>query len=208
MLNPENLAPVTVTDAIARRRSIRSYTTEPIAESTVRALVHAAVHAPTAMHNEPWLFAIVQDPVALRRYSDVAKATLIEEAHVYQNLHYPALKSKNGDFLKALQRPDFNIFYDAGTLIVICAAISNAFTTADCWLAAENLMLAAVGMGLGTCCVGSALPALNAQTVKTELGIPSDVSAIAAIVVGVPAEAPLPSGRKVPTFLGWKKGAA
>lgn len=46
---------------------------------------------------------------------------------------------------------------------------------ADCWLAAENLMLSACALGLGTCCIGSAIPALNSPEAKSELGISADV---------------------------------
>lgn len=52
--------------------------------------------------------------------------------------------------------PKFKIFYDAGTLILICVARSNDFVAADCWLAAEHLMLAAGAEGLGPCCIGFA----------------------------------------------------
>jgi hypothetical protein len=35
------------------------------------------------------------------------------------------------------------LFYDAGTRVANCAAPIREFASADCWLAAENLMLAA-----------------------------------------------------------------
>lgn len=196
---------MTIADAIASRRSVRSYTRDVVSAAAVRALLQAAVQAPTAMHVEPWLFAVVQDRAALKRYSDAGRATLVKEAELYRDLHDPSLTPKDGGFLKALASPDFNIFYDAGTLILICARQTNPFVTADCWLAAENVMLAAASLGLGTCCIGSALPAMNSADMKAELVIPPDVSVIAAIIVGVPAEAPSPSGRKAPVVLTWKR---
>ncbi len=48
---------VTLTEAITHRRSIRSYSPEPIGDASVRVLLDAAVQAPTAMHAEPWVFA-------------------------------------------------------------------------------------------------------------------------------------------------------
>jgi nitroreductase len=79
----------------------------------------------------------------------------------------------------------------------------GTFVTADCWLAAENLMLAACAMGLGTCCIGFAVPVLNAPDVKRELGIPADVTAVAPIIVGVPRDATPPVPRKGPDVLRW-----
>jgi nitroreductase len=198
---PSSLALAT---AIASRRSIRSFRTDPVEPARVHALLRAAVMAPTAMHVEPWLFVVVQDRAMLKRISDIAKLTLVKEADLYRDLHDPSRSPKNGGFLKALGSPDFNVFYNAGTLVAICARATNPFVSADCWLAAENLMLSAVAEGLGTCCVGSALPGLNAPEVKAELSIPSDVTCVAAIVVGAPAALPPATARKEPVVLAWK----
>lgn len=48
-------------DAILMRRSVRAFTSQSLDESTIRALLDAAVQAPTAMHTEPWSFVVVQD---------------------------------------------------------------------------------------------------------------------------------------------------
>lgn len=196
---------IALATAIASRRSIRSFRPDPVEPARIHALLRSAVMAPTAMHVEPWLFVVVQDRAMLKRISDVAKLTLVKQAELYSDLHDPSRIPKNGGFLKALGSPDFNVFYNAGTLVAICAKATNPFVSADCWLAAENLMLAAVADGLGTCCVGSALPGLNAADVKAELGIPADVSCVAAIVVGAPAILPPATARKEPVVLSWKK---
>ena len=46
-----------------------------------------------------------------------------------------------------LARDDYNVFHHAGTLIVICAKPALHHAADDCFLAAQNLMLAAHGMG-------------------------------------------------------------
>ena len=48
-------------DAIYHRRAVRDYAPEKIDEAVIRKLLDAAVHAPTAIHEEPWAFAIIQD---------------------------------------------------------------------------------------------------------------------------------------------------
>jgi nitroreductase len=188
---------MTVMDAIYRRSSIRSYGPASVDRKAIQALLAAAVRAPTAVHQEPWAFAILQDRAALKRLSDRAKPLFLEEVH-RQHL------DRGGHALDVFASPGFNIFYDAGTLVVICARPEGAFIAADCWLAAENFMLAACAMGLGTCVIGSALPALNLPEGKMELGIPAEFTAIAPIIVGVPkAETPLVP-RKEPLVLSWK----
>jgi len=65
-------------------------------------------------------------------------------------------------------------------------------------------MLAACSMGLGTCVIGSSLPALKLSDVKAELGIPGDFSAVAPIIVGVPTGPTAPTPRKEPQVLPWR----
>jgi len=60
-------------------------------------------------------------------------------------------------------------------------------------------------LGLGSCCIGSAVPALNSPDVKAELKIPADVVAVVPIVVGIPEGAPSGVPRKDPEILCWKK---
>jgi len=190
-------APPNIMDAINHRRSVRSYLPQKLDRGIIRTLLAAAVRAPTAVHEEPWAFVILQDANALKRLSDRAKPLFVEEAH-------RAHLDRGGHALDIFRSPDFNIFYNASTLIIICGKLIGPFVIADCWLAAENLMLAACSMGLGTCVIGSALPALNTPDVKAEIGIPAEFSAVVPIIVGVPSgETPL-TPRKEPRVLSWK----
>ena len=196
--------PLSALDAIFLRRSVRSYTGQKLDEPTIRALLDAAVQAATAMHVEPWTFVVIQNDATLKRYSDRAKGSWAKEVIKYRDLHIPGDAAMGARFVDQFASPEFCIFYDAGTLIVICAKPMGPFVVADCWLAAANLMLAACAMGLGTCCIGSAVPELNTADAKTELGIPWDVTAVAPIIVGVPSGSAAPVSRKDAEILYWK----
>ncbi|HTR50354.1 MAG TPA: nitroreductase family protein [Kofleriaceae bacterium] len=194
---------MTAFDAIYARHATRSFTAEPIDEATIRDLLAAAVHAPTAMHLEPWAFVIVQDRALLQRISDRAKELALrapDEPH-RELARTPSAPRRAAQFAD----PAFNIFYDAGTLIVICGKPVGAFVAADCWLAAENVMIAATAMGLATCPIGFALAALADPAIKTELGIPADTTVFAPIIVGVPTAAAQPTTRREPLIWTWKK---
>jgi len=65
-------------------------------------------------------------------------------------------------------------------------------------MAAQNLMLAAYAMGLGTCCIGFARPWFNLAETKSELGIPKFHVPVTPIVVGYPREAAPRVPRKAP----------
>jgi len=193
-----SIGPMELLEAIYTRRATRSFLPEPVSDETVRRLLEVAVQAPSAMNAQPWRFVVIQDPVRLHRYSERAKALL---------LHRLGDDEKNRHYADRLSSPAFNIFYDAGTLIVICGAANEAYTQADCWLAAQNLQLAARALGLGTCCIGFAITALNDPEVKAELDIPTDVAAIAPVIVGTPRSAPGPVPRQAPHVLSWFRQA-
>jgi nitroreductase len=86
------------------------------------------------------------------------------------------------------------------------ATTPGRFVVADCWLAAENLMLTACALGLGSCVIGLAVDALNDDRMRRLLGLPPDFNAIAPIVVGTPADPARqrPTPRKPPRIVLWR----
>jgi nitroreductase len=184
-----------VMEAIYQRRAVRSYTSKPVARALIDKLLRAAVQAPSAMNQQPWAFVVIQDRALLRRYSDRAKAVFLVQA---------AVDPRHSHFRETLGSPDFNVFYDAGTLIVICAGPGALSTAEDCCLAGENLMLAACALGLGTCPIGLARPMLNLPEIKTELDIPPEFSPVLPIIVGFPKGTTPPVARAEPRVFAWK----
>ena len=148
-------------EGIQMRRAVRDFTANQVEESTIRSLLSAAVQAPSAMNVQPWAFAVVQNTGQLKRYSDRAKQMLLRASEG---------NAKVQGYRDLLESEGFNIFYNASTLVAIGALEVGIYTEADCWLAAENLMLAATDAGLGTCCIGFAIPLLNTPEVKAEIG--------------------------------------
>lgn len=189
-------------DVIHQRRSVRAYAEKQPGESLLRELLGAAVHAPTAMHLEPWAFAVIQDKAVLKRYSERAKSILRAPGGA---VGWGSAGRASHDHPAMLDDPAFNIFYDAGTLIVICRRQGGPFADADCWLAAENLMLAAAAKGLGSCCIGFAVSVLNTAEVKRELHIPAEGAAVAPIILGYARGSVPEVPRKAPEILAWVK---
>ena len=181
-----------VINAIYQRHAVRSYLPAKPDEETIKFLLDAARHAPSAMNEQPWAFAVIQDKKTLEHISKVAKKMIPES-------------DESGHNFERFLQPDFSVFYDAPTLIVIYGKPLGDFVAAECWLAAENLMLAACSIGLGTCVIGLAISALNSREIKEELGIPSGMTAYAPIIVGTPRGDILPVAREEPEILVWKK---
>ncbi len=47
-------------DAIAARRSIRKFQDTPIPDEMLRAILHAAIQAPSGKNRQPWRFVVVE----------------------------------------------------------------------------------------------------------------------------------------------------
>ena len=189
---------MSVLDAIYKRRAERDYTPESVSEVTIHSLLYAAIQAPTAMHEEPWAFAVIQDKNLLDRLSKTAMKKAREQLGTPSPKHYQHSAEIMAD-------PDFNVFYNASSLIVIFGNPVGPFAAADCWLSAENMMLAAYAAGLGSCVIGLAVAALNTPEWKKALDIPSEMVAHAPILLGYPAGVTASTGRKAPEILCWKK---
>ena len=61
-------------ERIQRRRSVRSFSDEPVPLDVVRRAIHAAGQMPSGANKQPWTFALVTDPDVKRRIREAAEA--------------------------------------------------------------------------------------------------------------------------------------
>ena len=179
-------------DALYTRRSVRAYSDRPVPSETLDALIQAAVQAPTGMNLQPWAFGIIQGVDRLRAYSDRTKAYLLEHLDLL-----PGMEQYRDNFAN----PEANLFYGAPALICIFAKPGGITPDFDCAMAAQNLMLAALDQGLGTCWIGFFAFLLNQPEVKRELGVPEDYRALAPIILGYPLQTPQPLEKDEPEVI-------
>lgn len=177
-------------EAILGRRSVREYTAETVDAPTILRLLDAAVHAPSAVNQQPWTFTVVRDQSVLDRISRDAKSHML--ATMEQSPQANHFRARLGD-------PNFHIFYHAPVLILIAANERGGWIVEDCALAAENLMLAAYAAGLGSCWIGFAQSFLNTPDGKAVLGLPAACVPVAPIIVGHPTSMPPHVPRNAPT---------
>jgi nitroreductase len=178
-----------VSAAISGRRSTRDFTAQVVDEETIRHLIDAAVLAPSASNGQPWTFTVVRDQAVLDRISAAAKSHLLAAL--------PA--GPEHDRRRAsLNDESFQLFYHAPVLIVISGRAPRPWVTEDCSLAAENLMLAAHSLGLGTCWIGLSQSYLNTADGKSALGLPESWVPVAPIIVGYPRAEIAPTTRNEP----------
>lgn len=181
--------------AIATRRSVRKYRPEPVDRATLEELIQAATMAPSAMNSQPWAFGVITDAELLRSYSARTKALLLASA-----AEMPWVER----YRRMFENPDFDIFYGAPALVLICARPGGVHGEGDCAMAALNLMLAARDKGLGTCWIGFFAILLDRPEEKAALGIPEDYRIVAPIIVGHPDGDTPPPEKNAPEMLFWK----
>jgi nitroreductase len=183
-----------VLDAIYKRRSVRNYQEKQIPPETIQALLVAAAMAPSARDRQPAHFTIVEGAGNLKQ---LAKEALARHGRIKAAAILSTLKLRKTD----------SIFYNAPVLIIISGPKGQAYLHDDLNLAAQNLMLAAHSMGLGTCYIGLAMPLNTSSGARKELGIPDSFEIVAPIICGYPAtqEKHIPERR--PKILKWLKSA-
>jgi nitroreductase len=148
-------------DTIFHRRSIRKYTDQSVEPEKLDLLLQAAMAAPSAMNCKPWEFVVVTEA------------------------------EKLAQFRKRLIFGDRN----APAAIVVCGnpglstnPAARLFWVQDCSVATENILIAAVGLGLGTVWIGVYPVAKFVKVVREIVSLPKSVTPLCVIYVGYAAE--------------------
>jgi nitroreductase len=185
-----------VFEAIYRRRAVRSYSNEPVTRAEIEGLLEAAIMAPSAINAQPWAFVVLQGREELARYAQEGRDVLASVSGQGNS------QSASNGLLEMVSAPDFQLFHGAPAVIVIYATNANA--VAECFLAAQNLMLSAWAMRLGTCPIGLARPLFDQERVKVELKIPPSWPHALAIAVGHPSGETAPTPRRAALVVTWR----
>lgn len=154
-----------VYEAILKRRSIRRFEQRPIPEETLRKLVNAARLAPQSQNLQPLKYLVVNDPALL----DAVFACTKWAALVVDGAPPPG------------KRPT------AYVVLLVDRTIKETGYDVDAGAAGANLLLAAVGEGLGGCWIGS----VDRDRLRGILGIPERYIIHTLIALGYPAESPV-----------------
>lgn len=178
-------------EAILKRRSVREFTSQPVDQALVTTLINAAIQAPSAVNQQPWIFSVVRDKVLLAHISREAKAHMLATTPAGLLSHH---------FQETLSDPDIDIFHHAPALIVISSINASPWAVENCALAAENLMLTACAAGLGTCWIGLAQAWLGTAEGKAALELPQTAFPVAPIITGYPKAPPPAVPRKEPAI--------
>ena len=172
--------PIKIFSVIRERRSIRNYIDRDVPDNALRAIIAAGIQAPTALGLQPWQFVIIKDRGLMQRISDYCKPILIESIEEER-------RAGTEEFLAALKTPGFNIFYNAPVLVLVLGARKAVSSFLDCALCAENMLLAAWALDIGSCWIGSAALVQQNPDLLTALKVSDDHQIVAPLIFGYPA---------------------
>jgi len=180
---------------IQMRRSVRDYIDTPLPEETTRKIIDAGRYAPTGLNLQPWRFVVVQNKEMMKKLSNYAQPILAKN-----------LEGRNDagavNFLKRLQDKNFNLFYNAPVLILVIGSKNNALTDYDCSMCAENMMLAAHSLGIGSCWIGGAAVIQQSENLMAELKITMNYKIVSPLIFGYPKTMP-PTPEKREPIIFW-----
>ena len=130
-----------VLQAIAGRYSCRDFADTPLTDEQIKAIVDAALAAPSAVNRQPWQVIVITDK-ALIDELDAEGMNILAAAE--DKTMYERVNSRGG-----------KIFYDAPCMFMV-ASDSSAYAMIDCGIITQNIALAAHALGLGNVICGMA----------------------------------------------------
>jgi len=160
-----------VFETIKTRRSVRRFLNKPVENEKLESMLEAARMAPSWSNLQCWKFIVIKDGAVRKKISEL---TYVES--FLAPLGYKANPTQKG-------------LAEAPIVIIACADPSKSgfihdkfYYLTDIGIAAQNLMLSAHALGLGTVFVG----VFDEEKVRGLLNIPPDIRVVGLFPVGYP----------------------
>ena len=178
---------------IKKRRSIRSYDAKSVEKETIQKIIEAGRYAPSATNRQPWQFIVITNKTMIEDIANVIKNEIrkILKKRFFLKYFFPSLKNEKAvQFLASTVISEKDVlFFDAPVLIFVVTQ-KRKFNDESCACCAQNMMLAADALGLGSCWIGFAhFLGLNKEWMK-KIGVPKGYHIAAALVLGHPHKRP------------------
>jgi coenzyme F420-0:L-glutamate ligase/coenzyme F420-1:gamma-L-glutamate ligase len=194
-----------IREAVTGRRTVRSFTAQPVDGAAVRRAVAAAVTAPAPHHTTPWRFVLVENPEPRTRLLDAMLAAWNRDLRELDgwSAERVATRVRRGDVLR-----------NAPYLVVPCLVMDGSHDYPDAarsaaeremfvvamGAAVQNLLVTLSGEGLGTAWVSSTM--FCREVVREVLELPPGWDPMGAVAVGHPAgPAPQRAPRDAEAFI-------
>lgn len=161
-----------VIENIMARRSIRKYKQTPVGRDTMNVILECGINAPNGQNRQSWEVRVVDSPALM----DEIKEAM---AQGHPDMEPKAVKG---------------CFRNAPVMVFIARDPSYDFSAYDCGLLAENMMLSAWSLGVGSICLGSPVRFLTdndaCRPVLEKLGFSAGYELCLCVGFGYADEAP------------------
>ena len=161
-----------VIENIMARRSIRQYKQTPVGRDTMNVILECGINAPNGQNRQSWEVRVVDNPALM----DEIKEAM---AQGHPDMEPKAVKG---------------CFRNAPVMVFIARDPSYDFSAYDCGLLAENMMLSAWSLGVGSICLGSPVRFLTdndaCRPVLEKLGFSAGYELCLCVGFGYADEAP------------------
>lgn len=168
-----------VVETIMTRRSIRQYKPQAVEREKMQTIVECGINAPNAMNRQAWEVRVVDNADYINGVTEL-------------------YKKANP---KVAEDPTFkNMFRNAPTVVFIGRDTQSESSPFDCGLLAENMMISAWSMGIGSCCLGTParfMRSPEAAEYLQKLGFSEGYELLYCIGFGYPDETPAAKPRDV-----------
>ena len=159
-----------ISEAIAQRKSTRAYLDKPVIDEDLEKIVEAGRWAPNA---GPYHISVVRNANLRQRINDRTR---------------DAMMGSGIEFLqKRASLPGYQPLYGAPVILLISAPGNAPYGAVNAALAAENMLLEATGLSLGSCYLVSPTLAMSGgdgSDLSREAGIPDGYELKCAVIVG------------------------
>jgi nitroreductase len=115
------------------RRSIRKYQPKAVEREKMDVILKCGINAPNGQNKQSWEVRVVDNPAFMAEIKEA-----MAKGH----------PDMNPEMVKGC-------FRDAPTMVFIARDLSYDFSAYDCGLLAENMVLSAWSLGVGSICLGS-----------------------------------------------------
>ena len=167
-------------EAIDSQRAIRRFKPDPVPDELITRLLQAAIKAPSGGARQGWSFIVIRDQETKDKIGELYRA----------GDGFSITPDMTGQVRRVYGSAQYleDHMEDVPVFILVCieANANSSFSGASIYPAVQNILLAARGMGLGSCLTTRQMR--FEEEIKQMLNIPEDVATAALLPIGFPAE--------------------
>jgi nitroreductase len=180
-----------VIEAIRKRKSVRLFETKPVPKDIINSVIESGNLAPSTGQMKLVEKAGKKEKIVVIENPEF-KQTLLETIEPIRDNFYESMKISMPDMYERGQKliemmddPKDMVFYSAPVIIYVIGSAQNQI---GCSMVCENIMIAAVSYGLGSCYVGFGAMVTQNKEITKILELEEDEKIYGPIVIGYPKE--------------------